>query len=200
VSFSRLTFVLAMLAAVCLIAAGCGDNNSDSTKTGAGTPAGTGGNADGGHAVEEGKQRDQKDVQQEKETFSEEPPPVQLQSGDRSDFKVSKPTIVISKSQKELNSVIRKLGVKKSDVAPVDFKGRQAVLVQMPTEPRGTLMQIQDVSVRNGVITVRVARLKPGEGCKTVKYKPNPFNLVETRAMSETKRAVTVEDVNSSPC
>lgn len=197
---SSFLVLLVAVFAVGLFAAGCGSDNSDGSASGEGTPAGTSGSADGGHAVEEGKQRDPKAVQQEKETFSQEPPPVQLQSGDRSDFSVSKPTLVIASSQGELNSLIRKLGVKKADVAPVDFKTRQAVLVQMPTESRGTLMQIQDVSIQNGVVTARVARLTPGKGCGKPKYEPNPFNLVETRKMTETKTAVKVEEIDSSPC
>lgn len=200
ISVSRLVLLLLAFTALGLFVAGCGDDTSDSAATGAGAPAGTGGDADGGHAVEEGKQRDPKDVQQEKETFSEEPPPVQLQSGDRSDFKVKKATLEFAHSQKELSALIRSLGIKSSDVAPVDFKTRQVVLVQLPQQPRGTLMQISDVSVQNGVVTARVARLLPGDGCSTTKYRPNPFNLVETRKMTESKTAVVVEDVKSSAC
>lgn len=186
--------------AVAAVAAGCGSGDNNDQQSGAGAPSNAKGSAEGGLAVEAGKQRDPKEVQQEKETFSEEPPPVQLQTDDLSDFHVSKPTLVFIHSQKEMNQIIRKLGVKKSDVAPVQFETRQAVLVQMPTEAKGTMMQIQDVSVRNGVITVRAARLRNGKGCPTAKYKPNPYNLVETRKMTESKSALKVEDVATSPC
>lgn len=192
--------MLMAFAALALFAAGCGDEDSDGTKTGAGAPAGAGGSADGGHAVEEGKQRDPQDVQQEKETYSEEPPPVQLQSGDRSDFKVKEATLELAHSQKELNAIIRKLGIKSSDVAPVDFKTRQVVLVQLPKQPRGTLMQVSDVSVQNGVVTARAVALAPGKNCPAVKYSPNPFNVVETRKMTETDSKVVVEQMKSSPC
>lgn len=193
--------ILVMLTvSLAVFAGGCGDDANDGSKTGEGAPPGARGSEDGGFAVEAGKQRDPKEVQQEKETFSNEPPPVQLQSGDRSDFKVDKPTVVIARSEKEVNSLIRKLGVKSKDVAPVDFRTRQAVLVQMPKEPRGTLMQILDVSVREGVIVVRAARIAPGKGCPRPDYRPNPFNFVETRLMKEQKTTLKIEEVPNGSC
>lgn len=193
----RLAMIALSTALLALVAAGCG-GNSDSDSAGA--PAGASGDAAGGFAPEAGKQRDPKEVEQEKKNFSQEPPPVQLQSGDRSDLIVNTPTVKIARSQKELNSLIKQVGIPRSDVAPVDFKSRQVVLVQLPKQPRGTLMQIQDISVQNGVIVAKTALLKPGSGCKKPSYKPNPFNLVETRKMTEKTTKVNPNDVTSSPC
>ena len=198
---SRAITLIAAIALLAFVVAGCGDDN-DGSETGAGAPAGATGSEAGGAAVEAGKQRDPKAVEQERKEFSQEPPPVQLQTGDRSGYSVKKPTVVIAQSNKELNSLTKKIysdGVDKQDVPPVDFRTRQAVLVQMQDLPRGSLMQIQDVHTENGTMVVRVAQLKPGKGCKRPNYKPNPFNLVETRKM-EGAAKVEVEKIQNSPC
>lgn len=199
---TTLTRKLALLIAALALAVfvvGCGDDNEDGSKTSEGAAAGATGDAAGGFAVEAGKKRDEKDVEQE-EAYSPEPPPVQLQTGDRSDLNVDEPTLEIARSNAELAKLRKQLGLKRSEVAAVDFGTRQVVVVQMPSEARGTLMQIQDISVRNGVITARVARVLPGEGCARPDYKPNPFNMVETRKMTETKTKILVEDVNNGAC
>lgn len=199
-TFSRTLLLLIAALSFAVFVAGCGDDNEDGSKTSEGAPAGATGNADGGFAVEAGKKRTEEDIKAE-QAYSPEPPPVQLAAGERSDYKVKKPTILIIRSEKELESTRRKLGLKPTEVAPVDFKTRQAVLAQMPKEPSGTLMQIKDVSVGDaGTIRVRVARVVPGEGCKVAKRATNPFNLVETRKMTEKETKVEIEDVNNSPC
>lgn len=201
IKLSRVLALIACLVLSAFVVTGCGDDD-DASKTGAGAPAGATGTEAGGAAVEAGKQRDPKEVAQEKKEFSEEPPPVQLQTGDRSGYIVSKPKVVIIRSNKELKAVTKRLysrGVNSETVAPIDFRTRQAVLVQFPKQPKGTLMQIQDIHELNGKIPVRAARLLNGKGCKTADYRPNPYNLVETRIMKGTP-VLKIENIRTSEC
>jgi hypothetical protein len=200
-SLSRLFALIACVVLAASVVAGCGGGDNGS-QTGEGAPSGAKGNAAGGAAVEAGKQRNPNDVKQEKEAFSQEPPPVQLQTGDKSGLIVSSPKVVIINSNAEMKGVAKKLysrGVNSQTIPPVDFKTRQGVLVQLPAQPRGTLMQIQDIHSAGGKIVVRAARILPGKGCKTAGYRPNPYNLVETRKMSGTP-VLNLDNVRSSPC
>lgn len=197
---TRATALFFVLAA--LLLSGCGSDDDNGSKSGAGAPPGATGTEAGGAAVEAGKQRDPEDVEQEKENFSEEPPPVQLQTGDKSGFKVDEPTAVVAQSNKELRSLTKRLysnGVPKEDVPPVDFKTRQAVAVMMPSQPKGTLMQITDIHEEGGKIQISIVRLLPGKDCPVGDYRPNPYSLVETRKMKG-EPVIKVENVRGSAC
>ncbi|MBJ7355205.1 MAG: hypothetical protein JHC98_10315 [Thermoleophilaceae bacterium] len=198
-SYARLLTVVLMAFVLGAVVVGCGGDD-DGSETNPGAPAGATGDAAGGAAVEAGKQRTEKEIQDEKKNFSTEPPPVSLQQGERSGYNVSKPTIVIARSQSELNSLKKKLKAKgvSTEIAPVDFKTRQAVAVVFPKLPPGTLTQISDIHEEDGKIVVTAVRVEPGKGCPTGKS-TNPFSIVETRTMKGTP-TLKIQKVNNSPC
>lgn len=201
---STLRWIALMIAAlaISMFVAGCGgDDNADGTETNPGAPAGATGNEAGGAAVEAGKIRDPEEVQQEKEAYGDEPPPVFLLSGAFSGWDVDEPTAQIVRSKKELNEVKKKLKDKTVDtstLAPVDYKTRQVIVVQFPKEKGGTLMQVSSVNEEDGKVVVRTVLLPPGKGCPTGKA-GNPFHVVETRAMKGDAK-IEVETVKGSPC
>lgn len=199
-NFARFLSIGLLAVAFGLVAAGCGSDNQDMSKTNPGAPAGATGNEAGGFAVEAGKERSQQDIENEKKTYGEEPPPVNLQQGERSGYKVSKPTIVIARSNSELNAMKKKIKAKgvSTAIAPVDFKTRQAVLVQFPKLKPGTLTQISSVNEGDGKIIVKTVKLTPGAGCPKGDA-TNPFSVVETRAMKGTP-TLEVQVVANSPC
>lgn len=188
---AALTFALVLTA--------CG-GEQDMSETNPGAPAGAQGSEAGGAAVEAGKQRPSDELEDEKKTYGEEPPPVQLQTGNVSGYKVKKPTVVIVNSKSELNDLRKKLrgpGVH-TTVVPVDFKTRQIVAVVLPPSKAGDLLQVVQVNEKNGKIAVQAVRLTPGDGCKDTKP-TNPFALVETRKMKGTP-TVSFTDTPNSPC
>lgn len=196
--FLRVFCVLAVLAVFGVAAAGCGDD--DSAQTNAGAPAGATGSEAGGAAVEAGKQRPANEVEQEQKTYGAEPPPVQLQTGERSGYSVSKPSVFVVSSNKELRALQKKLkapGVE-STVVPVDFKNRQVVAVVFPKSPPGTLTQVTNVQEKDGKIVVTAAKITRGEGCEAGKS-TNPFALVETRAM-DGRPTLKLETTQNGAC
>lgn len=199
-NFARILSLIVVAMALGMFVAGCGDDNSDGSETNPGAPAGATGSEAGGAAIEAGKVRDPKDVENEQKTYSEEPPPVNLQQGERSGYDVSKPTVVIARSNSDLKAMKKKIkasGVS-TEIAPVDFKTRQAVLVQFPKLPGGTLTQITDIHEEDGKIVVSTVKLNPGEGCPKGKA-GNPFSIVETRAMKGTTK-LEIKTINNSAC
>lgn len=198
-SYARLLSVVLMALVFGVVVAGCGDDD-DPAATNPGAPAGATGDAAGGAAVEAGKQRTPEEVQKEKQSYSVEPPPVQLQSADKSGYKVSKPTIVMVRSESELSDIKAKLkttGVN-PEVAPVDFKTRQVVTVVFPKLPAGTLTQVVDIHEAKGKIIVSAVKVTPGKGCAGGKQN-NPWAMVETRAMKG-ETTLTVSEVSNAPC
>lgn len=201
---SRLRSAALMLAALLMLAAfaGCGDDKDSGAETGKGAPPGVTGDEAGGFTVEAGKQRDPKDIAEEKKNFSDEPPPIQILSGDDTGYRVKKPTVVIARTAKEFAAMRKKHfthGVKRENTAPIDFKDRQIVALFMPEVRKGTLIVIIDVHEAGGGVVVKATRLLPGKGCKTAKFKPHPFHMVETREMKGNPK-LQLEDTKSSPC
>lgn len=189
----------AVLAAV--VIAGCGSDDSN-TATGAGAPDGATGSAAGGAAVEAGKQRDPEAVAEEKKNFSKEPPPVQIQSGNVSGYKVNKPTAVIVNSLKEQKALRAKVyagDIPSSPWAATDYATRQMVGVFMPKSPKGSLIAVSDIFQNGQVIKIKTVQLLRGEGCKASGSRPNPWQVVETRKMSGTP-VVQLVTQKSSPC
>lgn len=199
----RMRTAFLMLVAVMALGllAGCGDDDSG-TETGKGAPPGVTGDEAGGFTVEAGKQRDPKDIAEEKENFSSEPPPIQILSGDQTGYRVDEPTAVVARSNKEFAAMRKEHfsnGVKKEDIVPIDFTERQLVGVFMPESKRGVLISITDIYEDNGKVIVKTTRLLPGKGCNTSKTKPHPFHMVETRKMKG-EPEVRLEDIDASPC
>lgn len=181
--------------------AGCG-NGDDGPQTGPGAPDGATGNAAGGAAVEAGKQRNPKDLANEKKHFSSEPPPIQITSGDDTGYRVDEPTAVVARSKKENIAMIKKhfsRGVKKQSLVETDYRTSQTVGLFMPQRPGGTLITITDVHEEDGKIVVNVTELQVGEGCKTGGKKPRPFQIVETRKMKG-DAVVSLKKQTDSPC
>lgn len=192
------TVVVAVVSA--LIIAGCGGD--DNAQTGEGAPPGATGGEAGGFAVEAGKQRDSKDLNEEEKAFSEEPAPIQILSGNETGYRVNKPTVVLVQSKKELSELSKthfSRGVDKQTIAPIDYKTRQLVALVMPESPKGSLVAVTDVHEEDGKIVVEAVRLLPGKGCATGKTKPRPISFVETRQMKgDVKLEIT--DTRASPC
>lgn len=185
-----------------LALSGCGDNNSDATATGPGAPDGATGNAAGGAAPEAGKQRSAQDKANEAKNFSKEPPPIQIQSGNDSGVKVSKPTAIVvqsTKAQRALKKRVYSAGHNADTWVPTDFKTRQFVGVFMPKLKPGSLIAITDISENGKVIQVKTTQLTKGDGCKVSKEHPNPWQVVETRKMTG-KPVVVLNVQKSSPC
>jgi hypothetical protein len=198
----RLIALMIAALALALFAAGCGgDDQPEGSETNPGAPAGATGNEAGGAAVEAGKVRDPEEVQQEKETYGDEPPPVFLLSGATSGWNVNKPTAQIIRSKKELNAVKKKLKdatVDTGTLAPVDYNTRQVIAVQFPEEEGGTLMQVSSVNEIDGKVVIKTVLLPAGKGCPKGEA-GNPFHVVETRAMKGDP-TIEVETVKSSAC
>ncbi|MBI5309433.1 MAG: protease complex subunit PrcB family protein [Actinobacteria bacterium] len=196
------TAFLMLIAVMALgLLAGCGDDDSG-TETGKGAPPGVTGDEAGGFTVEAGKQRDPKDIAEEKENFSSEPPPIQILSGDQTGYRVDEPTAIIARSNKEAAAMRKQHfshGVKKESIVPIDYTDRQLVGVFMPESKRGVLISITDIYEDDGKVIVKTTRLLPGDGCKTAKTKPRPFHMVETRKM-QGQPEVKLEDIEASAC
>jgi hypothetical protein len=202
----RFLALLLMLCALSLVAVGCGDDNdatNTGTQTGEGAPDGAKGGESGGAAVEAGKQRSDEDKKNEAENFSEEPPPIQIQSGGRSGYSVNKPTVVVMRTQSEANAFKKKLyaGLSSDEKAPwasTDFKSRQFVAIVLPKSKAGTQVMITDISQNGKTIKVKAVQLGPGAGCKA-SGKASPWHVVETRQMKG-DAVVALTKQNSSPC
>lgn len=189
-SYVRAVVSAAMILALCLVITGCGDDQPEGSETGKGAPAGATGTAAGGAAVEAGKQRNPKDVENEKKAYGEEPPPVQIAVGQESGWNVGKTTVVAIHSDKELEKYKKKLKSKTSGteaIVPIDFKTRQLVVVQMPKSPGGTSLQILQVGQDGSKIAVRAIVIEKGKGCEG-SGSANPFHVVETRRMTGTPK------------
>lgn len=196
--------LFALIGAVLAIGlTGCGgDDKPSNSETNPGAPPGATGEEAGGFAVEAGKQRDPKDVQEEKENFSPEPPPVQIQTGDTTGYRVNKPTAIFARTQKEFNAMKKEHfsnGVKRQAMAPIDFKTRQITGLFLPSQAKGTLLSITDIHEEDGKVVVKAVLLLRGKGCKTAPYKPRPFHMVETRQLKGEPKVI-LEKMKSSPC
>lgn len=197
----RITLTMLAAALLLVTGVGCGDDNP-ATQTGKGAPPGVTGEEAGGFTVEAGKQRDPKDIEQEKKHFSPEPPPIQILSGDNTGYRVDKPTVIIAKTAaewKKMRATHFSRGVKRESLAPTDFKERQIVGLFMPKVKKGILVIITDVFEENGKINVKATRLLPGKGCRTAGFDPRPFHMVETRKMRG-QPALKLVDQEASPC
>ncbi len=197
---SRAFAVCCMLIAL-FVVVGCGDDNSD-TETGKGAAPGATGEEAGGFAVEAGKQRDPKDVAEEKKNFSSEPPPIQILTGEDTGYRVNGPTVVVAQSKSEFKKMVKthfSHGVKRQDIVPIDYSTRQLVGLFLPQSKPGVLIVITDISEVDARIVVKATRLLPGKGCKTGGKRLHPFHIVETRKMKGTPKPVIV-DQRASPC
>jgi hypothetical protein len=199
----RMTMLAAVAVAIALALSGCGgSNNGDDTATSPGAPDGATGNAAGGAAPEAGKQRSEKEKAQEAKSFSKEPPPIQIQSGNESGVSVSKPTAYVVRSTPEMRKLKKRVysaGDNPEIWAPTDFKTRQFIGVFMPKSKPGALIAITDVYQNGTVIQVKTTELTRGDGCKAGKGRPNPWQVVETRKMTG-KPVVVLSVQKSSPC
>jgi hypothetical protein len=198
-SYTRVLLSGALVLALTLVLAGCGDNSG--TETGQGAPAGATGDQAGGAAVEAGKQRNPADVKNEQQAYGTEPPPVQIDLGESSGWNVAKTTVVVVNSNSELKSVKKKLQSKYSDtseIVPIDFKTRQLIVLQMPKSPPGTAVQITQVKSGEGTITVEATKITRGKGCKGGRS-TNPFHIVETRKLTGTPK-LKLSTMANDPC
>ncbi|MBJ7459329.1 MAG: hypothetical protein JHD02_09100 [Thermoleophilaceae bacterium] len=201
-SYVRAVLSAATILAMCLVISGCGDDQPTGSETGPGAPADAKGSAAGGAAVEAGKQRNPQDVENEKKAYGAEPPPVQIALSEESGWKVDKSTVAVINSDKELDSYKKKLQSKNSGteaIAPIDFKTRQLVVVQMPKVPGGTNMQILQVGQDGNKILVRAIVVNKGKGCKSTGTN-NPVHVVETRKMTGTPKLSFDEPMNNDAC
>lgn len=197
----RMTLLAAFAVAISLALSGCGDNN-DGTATGPGAPDGATGSAAGGAAPEAGKQRSAQDKANEAKNFSKEPPPIQIQSGNESGVKVSKPTAYVVRTTPEMRKLRKRVyssGSNSQIWVPTDFKTRQFIGVFMPKLSPGALIAITDVYQNGEIIQVKTTELTRGAGCKAGKDKPNPWQVVETRKMTG-KPVVVLNVQRASPC
>lgn len=202
----RALMLVAATVIVALVLAGCGDKKSSgsggnaSGSDGANTAAaGDGGNG----ATEAGKQTSAARKAEEKKNFSSEPPPIQISSGDKTGFSVSKPTALVVKSKNEFKALQRRIfsnGVKNEGLVAIDFRTRQAVVLVMPKLQKGVIVVIVDVHQQGDKIVVAAVKMMPGDNCGTPDFKPNPYHIVETRKMTPNTVVVNVKRNLSSPC
>lgn len=197
-----IAIVVFALAGSALIA-GCGDDdNATDSASSPGATAGATGDAAGGAAAEAGKIRDPQDVANEKKAFSDEPPPIQISSGNESELNLKSPTAYIVQSNKELKKLRDDAfsnSKESQSWADTDFKTRQFVGVFMPKSEKGALIAITDIYQDGNDIVIKVTKLLSGEGCKTGGSRPTPWQVVETRKMTGAP-ALKVTDQESSPC
>lgn len=202
---ARLVAIVVLALAGSALIAGCGDDDGSKTALGESSPgatAGATGNAAGGAAPEAGKIRDPQDVENEKKNFSDEPPPIQISSGNESELKLDDPKAYIVQSNKELKKMRTDAfnnSKESQSWAATDFKTRQFVGVFMPKSEKGSLIAITDIYQDGDDIVIKVTKLLNGEGCKTGNTRPAPWQVVETRKMTGTP-ALKVTDQESSPC
>jgi hypothetical protein len=195
---------LAILAlSIAVICVGCGSKTSSKPSSKKDSPiTGTG---PSGRITEKDAESlsDDQIKKVEEQTFSKEPPPVQILVGNTTGYHVNKPTVIVAKTAKEF-SAMKKMhfshGVKKEPTAPVDLKTRQVVGLFMPKNRPGTEAVVTDVHEEGDTIVVSGIKLLPGENCKYSGPKTRPFHFVETRKMKATKIRVKVETQKSSPC
>lgn len=200
-SFLRVAGVMATIMLLALALGGCGNDEPKGAETGTGAPSGAKGDAAGGAAVEAGKERNPADVENEKRAYGTEPPPVQINVGAASGWKVDKPTLQIIHTNSELNALKKKLRSKLADVdsiVPIDFKTRQLFVVQMPKLPGGSVVQISQVRYAPGNAIVEAVKITPGKGCKTSRT-GNPYHVVETRRLEGTAR-LKLKTMRNDPC
>lgn len=187
------------------VAGGCGGNNQPSgAKTGPGAKAGVPGNEAGGVTVEAGKVRSPQEIAQEKKHFSQEPPPVQILTGNTTGYLVNKPTVAIAQTTPEFRAMMKRHfsnGVKKQQVAPIDFKTRQAVGLFLPKSPKGSELAITDVHQEGDTVVVSAAKLLAGKNCKFPPGKPRLFHVVETRKMDGAPKVkIKIKTQKTTPC
>jgi hypothetical protein len=205
-STARSLAVLLLIALIALVVSGCGSSNKStaSTATGPGATGGAKGDAAGGYAVEAGKIRDPKDVAAEKKHFSAEPPPVQILTGNDTGYYVNKPTVIIAQSNSQWKAMKKKQfahGIKKQEIAPIDFKTRQAVGLFLPTSPKGSELAITDVHQEGTTVVVTAVKLLNGKGCKAPPGKPRLFHIVETRKMTGAPNVkIKINTQKTTPC
>jgi hypothetical protein len=197
--------LLVVVAALSVFAAaGCGSDKPAGSETGKGATAGTPGEEAGGVTVEAGKVRSQKEIDQEKKHFSQEPPPVQILTGSTTGYKVNKPTAIIAQSGTEFKAMKAKHfsnGVPKETIAPIDFKTRQAVGLFLPKSPKGSELAISDVHQEGDTIVITAVELLPGKGCTTGSLRPRLFHIVETRKMTNAPNVkIKVTKQKTTPC
>lgn len=202
--------------------AGCGSKSDNSGATGAAASqsdatqsnetGSTGGSstANGGTGSDSGDEQstggtssagsDSKPVPAD--TKGTEPPPVQLLAGDLSGVFVSRPKVIISRTEKQWTALQKRIfshGVEQRSAVGTDFNTRQVVGIFMPKQPPGTLTDITGIRQQKGKIIVYATRIRPGKGCKHPAYKTRPFHIVDTRQMAG-KPVVVLETILSSPC
>src|SRR3954447_17117346 len=177
---SRSLVLLLFAVLALMVVSGCGDKKEGSTDTAAETS-----NSDDGGTVKVVGPTDTKTMTEaqtkaeEKKNFSEEPPPIQILVGNTTGYYVDKPTIVIAKSKSELRVIQKKHfthGVKKQELAPIEFPTRQIDALFLPQGKKGSLVTITDVHQEGDTIVVTAIRLLPGDGCSVSGPKPRPFH------------------------
>jgi hypothetical protein len=199
-----LLFCVALIGGVALT--GCGDDNAPKSaeigSTGAGGEDNTQVTASKG-ATEQAT--DPEDSNKDTNKISEEPPPVQILTGNYTGVIVKKPTVMIVQSDKARRSMLNEIfshGVKRQpNVAGSNFKDRQQVGLFLPKSPKGTVVVITDVHQDGDHVVVTGVELTNGDGCKNSGAKPRPFHVVETRKMTSTGAPVVrLSKQAASPC
>lgn len=168
----RALVLLAMVAVVAFAVVGCGDDP----------------NAPDANSNEPQKIRSDEDIAAEQKNFNE-PPPVQILTGDKTGVRGGKPVVIVAKSRSEFNDMLARhfsKGTKKEFIAETDFKTRQIVGVFAPTQRSGSVLSVTDVYPNEGKdsFTVEAVLLVPPKNCKLRKGSPRPFNIVESSRMA----------------
>lgn len=207
----RALLLVSVAAMLALAMAGCGgdDDKSGSADTtsadgeygGVSTETGEDAPANPSTAGQEpGKPADE--AKEESENFNQ-PPPIQLKAGSVSGYRVSKPTAVVVRTQKEEDAMLDRLfsnGVKEELVVGTDFKDRQVVGVFLPKSPKGTQLSITEVyPAKSGKIRILATKMPRGKGCPTQGPAPRPYMIVETAKMSG-QPELDLTTQRQSPC
>lgn len=196
---ARLLIAACTIVLVAGVLAGCGSGGDDSSSTGSQIgdtiSIGEGSN----DADVDIKPTDPNDQNNDTNSISLEPPPVEILTGDFSGIHVTVPTVMIAHTLAARKALFKRHfshGVKVDPhVASTNFKDRQLVGVFFPKSPRGTLAIVADVHQEGKQAVVTVVKLTKGKGCKTSGPSPRPFHVVETRKMNFSGKPVVRIDV-----
>jgi hypothetical protein len=130
------------------------------------------------------------------------PPPVQIGGGTDSGKRVSKDTVFVIRSEKELEKLARELSKGRKDeiVFPSpDFETRQVIAVILKPKKDGAQAQVDYVRKGSEEFVVHTVRLPAGSGCSGDGRKSYPYSVVETEKLSGEAKLV-VENQESRPC
>jgi hypothetical protein len=199
-----------MVLAACMLfaATGCGSDKPITENGSADTSSPDNVGATGQAAIEEAKKDDGKVSAEEakkieENSISQEPPPIQVLTGNTTGYYVNKPTVVVARTAKEWSALKKKHfshGVKREPIAPVEWGERQVVGLFMPKGKKGDLLNITDVHQEGDTVVVTAVVVKPGEGCKFSGPRPRPFHMVDVRKMEATQTKIILKKQESSPC